>query len=345
MALSFNSENDIYALKINYQVFVEHTDSLELYKFSLPYQEVHFVSSNKILSVQKFNDNNEGNLKIYDLEDENSFSCFVDNRGDKVAAREPFKNVLKIQGKKISQKKYQIAGMPCEVYEVTHQGKTLEMFTTDIFGIDFCPMTKSIGYALQYSYVHPQFGKVTYIATEVIPTKVANGLFSLEEFRIQRGEFETEKSNWNEKVIQYESSKLYDLYDKAINFKLRTFEEAKITSEEQKGKISILIFRGYLNFGAAERELYENLLKKYKEDKLNMFPVFYGSNINLNVLKQFSALGMTPVWNTTKLSNQFKINYFPTIVLLDKHNKVKFYRIGFNTELFEDLNAVLKEEL
>lgn len=338
-------EQDVHALKIKYQIFVENIDSLEVYKYAFPYEEVHYVASDKILSVQKFNDDQEGNLKIYDLKEQNYFSCFLNNIGEKIAAKLPFQNIVNILEKKEAIKKYQIAGMPCERYAASHQGVLLEIFTTDIFGIDFCPLSKTSGYAMQYSYFDPQFGKITYLATEVLPTKVDYNLFSIEEFKIQRGMFETEQSKWNSEIVKHESSSFYSLFNKKIKYKLKSVDGRTINPDTQKGTVSILMFRGYLNLGAVEKDVYLNFKQKYSDKNIDFFPIVFSESLHFESYKDLKRLNLNPVLSKNKLTTQFKVEYYPTVIIIDGENKVSYYRIGFDSDLIRDLDIEINKAL
>jgi len=210
------AEEFINVVEIKYEVFVENIDNHSTFQYNLPYETFHIVSPDRILTLNKYAADVD-EVHLYDLTENFDYQVFLKGNNEGIAVKSPLSPIPTLVTNKTDDQIYQIGGMRCKKYEIILQDKPVEIYTTDVFGVNFTPFSQIQGYAMQYTFVDDVYGKVTYVAKSIYPTVTSESTFSLDGFRITDEVFPQDLRNpIDETLIAKESKSLFKLNKRNI---------------------------------------------------------------------------------------------------------------------------------
>jgi len=332
------AEEDIHVIEIRYEVYVENVDSLSSYKYNLPYEAIHVVSPDKIITLNKYAADVD-EFHLYDLKESLDYRFYLKDDGQNVAVKSPLQQIPTLVTGNNDERRYQIAGMLCKRYEMQYKDTTIEIYTTDSFGVNFTPFSQVSGYAMQYTFVDEVYGKVTYKAKSIYPTLVSNQAFSLESFEITDELFPADvRSSFDEAIVSKESVSLFKLNKKKISYNFKLVNREKIDEKMDQEKMVVFAVGGVHKYNAVERDLLAGLIAFGKNNNVQFY---YFTQRYIHTKKEISQLediGFKVAFLKDVILSRFKIEYFPTYILLDKDRKVVKYKINTNSEMLSDFS-------
>ena len=329
---------DVHVIEIRYDVFVQNTDSLSSYKYNLPYEAYHIVSPNKVLTLNKYAANVD-EVHLYNLDDFIDYRCYLKEEGENIAVKSPLQQIPTLVTNNNDETRYQIAGMLCEKYEILHKNTTVEIFTTNSFGVDFTPFSKIKGYAMQYSFVDDVYGRVTYVARSIIPTTVDAAVLSVDKFKITEEIFPDElRSSLDEIIVAKESNSLFKLNKKNISYNFRLTNKTKVNEESSQDSVIVFSIGGSQVYNSLELNLLSSLVDFSKNKKVKFYHFTYRGTYTKKEIREIEAIGFNVAYLKDFLLGKLKVKYYPTYVLLDKNRRVVKYKIGTSAEMLSSFS-------
>lgn len=325
--------NGIHVIEIRYEVYVENTDSLSSYKYNLPYEAYHIVSPNNVLTQNKYAADLD-EVHLYNLDELLDYRCYIKAEGESIAVKKPLQQIPTLVSNTNDEKLYQIAGMLCKKYEIIYKNTTVEIYTTDSFGVDFTPFSQISGYAMQYTFVDDVYGRVTYAAKSIFPTIVDSSAFSIADFKITEDAFPDElRTSFDDIIIAKESHSLFKLNKKKISYRFKLSDKTKI--DEKVGQDSMIIFAigGFQKFGPVELDLLSGLTNFCKDKKVKFYHFAFKGTYSKNEIQNVQDIGFNLAYLKDLLLTKLKVKYYPTYILLDKDRRVVKYKIGTNSDM------------
>jgi len=324
---------EVNVIEIRYQVFVENADSLSSYKYKLPYETFHIVSPDKVVTMSKYAADID-EVHMYDLEDVLDYRFYFRENGENLAVKSPLQQIPTLVTNTDDEQRYQIGGMLCKRYEVVHKNSTIEIYTTDSFGVDFTPFSQVRGYAMQYSFIDDVYGRVTYIAQSIFPTVADASIFGLSNYKVTEKAFPEDLRNpLEELLVAKESSSLFKLNKKKINYKFKLTDKTKVDEETNKDNLVVFAVGGLHKYNGLEKDLLAGLIESVEGKKVKFY--FFGlkSSYSRKEIVELEKLGFEVGYLRDVIMSKFKIEYFPTYVLMDKDRKVIKYKVGTNSQM------------
>lgn len=324
----------VNVIEIRYEVFVENTDSLNSYKYNLPYEAFHVVSPNKVLTMNKYAADVD-EVHLYHLDDLLDYRCYIKDAGEEnVAVKSPLQQIPTLVTNNNDETRYQIAGMICKKFEILHKNTTVEIYTTDSFGVDFTPFSQIGGYAMQYTFVDDVYGRVTYAAKSIFPTVVDASYLSVDDYKITDEAFPADvRTNLDEQIVANESNSLFKLSKKKISYKFKLSNKRKVSEESNPDSLVIFAIGGNQKYGPFELELLSSLLDFAADKKVKFYHFTYSRTYTKREIENMESLGIYSANLKDFLVSKLKVKYYPTYVLLDKNRRVVKYKIGTSAQM------------
>ena len=337
------ANDDVHVIEIRYAVFVENTDSLSSFQYNLPYETIHIVSPDRILTMNKYAADVD-ETHIYDLENKFTYQCFFKDGDQGIAAKSPMTKIPSLVTDKSDDKTYQIGGMQCKRYEILVQDKLAEIFTTDAFGINFTPFSQVQGYAMQYSFVDEVYGKVTYVAKSIYPTLISAATFSLDGFQITDEIFPQDLRNpVDEVLITKESKSLFKLNKKDIDYKFKLVDKSIVTDESNPNNLTVMAICGFFKLSSFDVGLMKDLIGSLEGKNVDFYYFAKKNEYSDTEIDDLENAGFKVAYLKDLLMSKFKIDYFPTFILLDKDRKVIKYKIGMDSDMLSTFGKKILE--
>ena len=329
----------VNVIEIRYEVFVENTDSLNSYKYNLPYEAYHVISPNKVLTLNKYSADVD-EVHLYNLDELLDYRCYIKAEGEEsVAVKSPLQQIPTLVTGNNDETRYQIAGMICRKYEILHKNTTVEIYTTDSFGVDFTPFSQIGGYAMQYTFVDDVYGRVTYAAKSILPTVVDSSFLSLDNFRVTEEAFPDDiRSSFDEEIVARESNSLFKLNKKKISYKFKLNNRLKIDEKSNQDSMVVFAIGGNQKYGPADLELISGLLDFSKNKKVKFYHFAFRGTYTKKEMESIEAIGFDLAYLKDFLLTKLKVKYYPTYVLLDKNRRVVKYKIGTSAEMLSSFS-------
>lgn len=339
IVLTFFLPNLVYAepvnvIEIRYEVYVENTDSLNSYKYNLPYEAFHVVSPNKVLTLNKYAADLD-EVHLYNLDDLLDYRCYIKEEGEEsIAVKTPLQLIPTLVTNNNDETRYQVAGMICKKYEILHKNTKVEIYTTDSFGVDFTPFSQLGGYAMQYTFVDDVYGRVTYAAKSIFPTIVDESVLSVDKYKITEELFpEDVRTSLDEEIVANESSSLFKLNKKKISYKFKLHNKIKINEQSNQDSMVVFAIGGNQKYGPFELELLSSLLDFSANKKVKFYHFTYRGTYTKKESQELQALGINAANLSDFLVSKLKVKYYPTYILLDKNRRVVKYKIGTSSDM------------
>jgi len=335
---SLRANGDIHVIEITYQVFVENLDSLSSYKYKLPYESVHIVSPDKVLTLNKYAADVD-EIHLYYLNELLDFQLFLKDAGQPVAVKNRMQQIPTLVTNSIDERVYQIAGMLCKRYEIIYKNTTVEIYTTDSFGVNFSPFTQVSGYAMQYTFIDEVYGRVTYQAKSIFPTMATKQTFSIDDYNVRTEVFpEDLRSQFDEDIIVKESTSLFKLNRKKISYKFKLRNREKIDDKMDADKLVVFIVGGTHKYNAMEKDLLSGLLDFGKNKDVRFYFFALKSDYTKKEMMQLEEIGLEVAYLRDVILSKYKVEYYPTYILLDRDRRVVKYKIGTSAEMLSSFS-------
>ncbi len=334
---------DVHVVEIRYEIYVENEDKLSTFQYKLPYETFHIVSKDHILTLNKFAADVD-EVHIYDLANKLDYQCFLKGENQSIAVKSPLSQIPTLVTDQSDDQIYQIGGTRCQRYEILHKGKPIEIYTTDVFGVDFTPFSQVQGYAMQYTFVDEVYGKVTYIAKSIYPTTTSESTFSLEGFQVTDKLFSQDKRNSiDERLISKESKSLFKLNKKNVDYKFKLTDKSIVSNKSNPKSLVMMTICDYHKLGPIDFELMKNLISSMEDKNVNFYLFAQELHYSKEEIAALESIGFQVAYIKDLILNKFKIDYFPTHILLDKDRKVIKYKIGTNSEMLSTFSEKIIE--
>lgn len=345
--LSWIKAETINVIEINYEVFVENTDSLNSYKYNLPYEAFHIVSPNNVLTLNKYAADVD-EVHLYNLDEFVDYRCYIKEEGESLAVKSPFKQIPTLITNNNDETRYQIAGMLCKRYEILYKNKTIEIYTTDSFGVNFTPFSQISGYAMQYTFIDDVYGKVTYVAKSIYPTVLDASAFSLDAFKVTENAFPDDvRSPFDELIVAKESSSLFKLNKKTLSYKFKLNDRNKIDEKAHPDSMIVFAIGGFQKYSPIELDLLSTMTDYCENKKVKFYHFTFKGIYSKREIEAINEIGIDIAYLKDLLLTKFKVKYYPTYILLDKNRRVVKYKIGTDSEMlstFKDKILQLTKE-
>ena len=340
---------EVNVIEIRYEVFVENTDSLNSYKYNLPYEAFHIVSPSNVLTLNKYAADVD-EVHLYDLDELLDYRCYIKPEGESLAVKSPYQQIPTLVTNNNDERTYQIAGMLCKRYEILYKNKTIEIYTTDSFGVNFTPFSQISGYAMQYTFIDDVYGKVTYVAKSIFPTILDASAFSLDEFRITEEAFPDDvRSPFDDLIVAKESNSLFKLNRKTISYKFKLNDRTKIDEEAHPDSMIVFAIGGFQKYSPLELDLITTMTDYCKDKKVKFYHFVFKGIYSKREMANIKAAGIDIAYLKDFLLTKLKVKYYPTYILLDKDRRVVKYKIGTDSEMLssfkEKILQLTKEDL
>ncbi len=337
------AEEGVNVIEIRYEVFVENTDSIGSYKYKLPYETYHVVSPDKILTLNKYAADID-EVHMFDLNEDIDYRLYFLQEAENLAAQSPIQRIPTLVTNSNDEKLYQIGGMLCKRYEIVYKNSTIEIYTTDTFGVNFTPFTQVSGYAMQYSFIDEVYGRVTYVARSISPSIVDPAIYSLNGYKITDEVFpEDIRGSFDEVIVAQESSALFKLNKKQISYSFKLTDKTKIDEQTNKDSLVVFAMCGHHKYSGLEKELLSSLIQSVNNKRVKFYFFALRSSYSKSELAELQDLGFEVAFFKDVFLSKFKIEYYPTYILLDKNRKVIKYKIGTNSSMLSSFTNKILE--
>lgn len=334
---------DVNVIEIRYEVYVENSDSLSSYKYNLPYETFHIVSPDHVLTLNKYAADID-EVHVYDLVNGLDYQCYQKDEKDKIAVKSPLAQIPTLVSNTNDEKLYQIGGMRCKKYEIIHNDTKIEIYTTDVFGVNFTPFSQVQGYAMQYTFVDDVYGRVTYVAKSIFPTVTDKSTFTLDDYRITDEVFpEDIRDSFDETIVTKESWSLFKLNKKKIGYKLKLADKTKVTEQSDADSLVVMAFCGFHKISSLEEELIGSMVEALEGKKVEFYLLGFKTDYEKDEIEKLEDIGLNFAYLKDLVLNRFKIKYYPTFILLDKNRKVIKYKIGINSKMLSTFTEKIIE--
>jgi len=337
------AEDDVHVIEIRYEVYVENTDSLSSFQYNLPYEAYHVVSPDHILTLKKYAADVD-EVHVYDLEHKIDYQCFLKLEEQSIAVKNPLFQIPTLVSNDNDGRIYQIGGMRCKKYEILHKGEPIEIYTTDVFGVDFTPFSQVQGYAMQYTFIDDVYGKVTYVAKSILPGVISKSTFSLDGFKITDKIYPEDLRNPIEKtLIAKESKSLFKLNKKKIGYQFRLANKSKVTNESNPDNLVVIAVCGFHKLSSMDNELMKGMINSLENKNVDFYYFATKHAYSKAEISALEATGFEVAFLKDLFLSKFKVDYFPTYILLDKNRKVVKYKIGTDSNMLSSFGEKIIE--
>jgi len=337
------AEEDVHVIEIRYEVYVENSDSVSSYKYNLPYETFHIVSPNHVKTLNKYAADID-EVHVYDLVNGLDYQCYFKGEKEKIAVKSPLAQIPTLVSNTNDEKLYQIGGMRCKKYEIVHNDTKIEIYTTDVFGVNFTPFSQVQGYAMQYTFVDEVYGRVTYVAKSIFPTVIDKSTFTLDDYRVTDEIFPVDiRDSFQETIINKESWSLFKLNKKKIGYKLKLADKTKVTEQSDSDSLVVMAFCGFHKISPLEKELIGSMKEALQNKKVEFYLLGFKQDYAKDEIAELEEIGLHFAYLKDLVLNKFKIKYYPTFILLDKNRKVIKYKIGINSKMLSTFTEKIME--
>ena len=163
--------------------------------------------------------------------------------------------------------------------------------------------------------------------------------------------FDTPKSNILWALSDYNNLKEYERYEykliaegtKMPNFKAETLEKTRIDPSYFEGKVSLLFFLN-VDCGAAKMTIgaINNLTKKYSEIMVIGIDNEDEDIDQINQYREKEKIDFKIAVGSKDIAKTFGVNSWPTILIFDKSNTLRYVYDGYYDELEPDIEKNIK---
>jgi|GEM_PF-3351933 len=341
--VQLRAEKSIHAVEIRYEVYVENKDNHSTFQYNLPYETFHVVSPDRVLTLNKYAADVD-EIHLYDLSNKLDYQCFMKGQGQNIAVQSPLSPISSLIINKNDDQIYQIGGMRCKKYEILVKNELVEIYTTDVFGVNFTPFSEIKGYAMQYTFVDDVYGKVTYVAKSIYPTTYDESTFSLEGFQIKQEVFPQDLRNTiDETLIAKESKSLFKLNKKNIDYKFKLANKAIITNNSNPNNLAVFTVCGFHKLRPIDIDLMKSLIYTMRDKNVDFYFFANKRDYSKTEIEELQDAGFKVAYLKDLILSKFKIDYFPTYILLDKDRKVIKYKIGTDSDMLSEFTDKILE--
>ena len=233
----------------------------------------------------------------------------------------------------VSDASYNVLGKACKKVHATYNGRSIELYITEEFGVGFYPNAEIDGIALLIVEEDKWFGKVVYEATSINIDQVYNGFFDISFF-----DEEDVDGTISEHPLEGKEAK---------PVKLKNIDGEKVELDFADGKTYVINFW----FKACKPCLEEIPILNKMVDSLASEQV------------RFIAISTDPIKSAKEfldnrgflyeqyasgqyVAGRYKVESFPTHLVIDSHGIIRYASSGFDhftvQRLVDEVNALLK---
>lgn len=148
------------------------------------------------------------------------------------------------------------------------------------------------------------------------------------------------------------SSKYAAIIDEKLNsnapkYNIRSIDGEKFSRKELNGKVIVLNF-WFTTCPPCKKEIPNlNKLKgKYANDENVAFiAIALDDNYKLDSFLQYYKFDYNIVANGRSVASDFDVPAYPTNIIIDKEGKIKFYEVGYKTDIVEKMSYSIDKAL
>ena len=297
--------------------------------------EVTF-NSEKLL-LRKLDGSSSDNFQITDL-NSGVETGYLKFRGNKYALESDSSMIPDIGELVYHKDEKEIAGFKCKKVTASMGEGEMEIWLTNDLGVDWCPLKKVNGFALEYSLPMP-YGKLKYTASEV---KIES--ISPEFFKISEGYRKVTLEELQAELMGGPTEEAFKKGETLRNFAWTDLEGNTIELESLKGKVVLINF-WFINCPPCRMEMPDlnELKQEYAGKEVEFVAITFDPKERVEAFLEDNQFDFQIIPDERKTIEAYEIMGFPTSVVLDKNGRVVNSKMGGSMRIKEELAAFIEE--